>query len=99
MFFLHPHKTFDKIFEEYGVMDKVTPGLLEKWGETVANIFLQTESDHERLELLVHESLKLGRRLGVVEERLPAFVEDIVRTSLFYLRFLVMVKRMQVQDP
>ena len=91
IFYLSPHKGFDEIFKEYGVEDRVSPDVLEdvveKWADVAGEVWLQSGGIEEKVvERLAEEAVKLGKSLGVVEERLPAFAKDVVRTTLFYLR-------------
>ena len=99
MFYLRPHKSFDEIFEEYGVEDKVTPDMLDEWADTAAEIFLNTDNEDECIKRLIPEARQFGRRIGVAEEKLPAFIKDIVRTTLFYLQSLIIIKKMLEQRP
>ena len=87
IFYLSPHKSLDKIFKEYGVEDKVNPNVVEEWADVAGKVWLQSGGiERKAVERLAEEAVKLGKSLGVTEERLPAFVKDIVRTTLFYLQ-------------
>ena len=97
MFFLHPHKNFDRIFEEYGVEDKVTPDMLDEWADTATEIFLNADNEDECIKRLIPEARQFGRRIGVAEEKLSAFTKDIIRTTLFYLQSLIIIKKMLEQ--
>ena len=88
IYYLRPRKTFDEIFEEYGVMDRVNTEMMREWGNVVGEVWAH----------LVEEAEKLGRRLGVAEEKLTEFVEDVLKTSLFYLLAFEAIERMEVEE-
>ena len=99
IFYLSPHKGFDRIFREYGVEGRVTPDVLERWAGIASGIWLQLrEFEENALERLIEEAAKLGKSLGVAEERLPAFTKDIIRTTLFYLRAAEIIGEITEED-
>ena len=92
IYHLRPQKTFDEIFKEYGVIDKVTPEILKEWGEAVAENWLQIK---EIAEHLIGETEKLGRTLGVAEKKLPEFIRDVLKTSFYHLLALEIIETIE----
>ena len=95
IFYLSPHKSLDKIFEEYGVEDKVSSAVVEEWADIAGKVWLQSGGiERKAVERLAEEAVKLGKSLGVAEERLPGFAKDIVRTTVFYIRAVEIIGEM-----
>jgi len=98
IFYLKPHRSFDSIFKEYGVEEKVTPEMLDEWTNIVTDTFLETKDEDKCIKRLIPEARKFGRRLGVSEEKLSAFTKDMVRTSLFYLQAVIIINNIIKQE-
>jgi len=79
--FLHPHKSFEKIKEEYGV----------DWSENELRKLADLMTEGKRKE--VFEFLcELGEKYGLKGRRLGSFVYDVLRTAIFYMQALEALK-------
>ena len=86
LFILKPHKSLDKICEEYNVEfydDDYT---------RVARAVLDVGNEEEAKRRLDVELKRIGRRHGLNGERLEKFKEDAKRTILFYVKSVFTIK-------